>query len=73
MHHARVYYEMLLHFIDDWNEQRSCEWNEELKVLSILGRKFLPHSTRSYAARSNRQSPTYAGFFFILTIGDHVQ
>ena len=44
VHHARVYYEMLLHFIDDWNEAVGrVEWG-------ILGREFLPHSTRPTAS-----------------------
>ena len=45
VHNARVYYEMLLHFIDDWNEAVGrVEWG------IILSREFLPHSTRPTAS-----------------------
>ena len=105
VHNARVYYEMLLHFIDDWNEAVGrVEWGIKGFIfwgLAIARPRIKPrHSTRptdsfqssvgnffliplGLRPRSNRQksteilatlvSPTYAGFFFILTIGDHVQ
>ena len=69
VHHARVYYEMLLHFIDDWNEQRSCEWNEELKVLFWGLAIARPRIKPRHFTRPTDSFQSSVGNFFLIPLG----